>query len=562
MIYDIFYVSKSNIHESDWLKFRQKFPTAQKIENVKNFDEVRNQAFTKFFYIIWDGTEVLDFDFNYRVNEYDVEYIHVWKTLRYDDETYQGGIALFPKNVKLVSSREFANKFYMNKKEIDVITSRQMYPIYTIKDYAEYLSIIENTGHDMIWYVPNDIEIIDHSVFNIYFDSNNGKYDYDRNENHVFKNGKYFDGVVLLSKNKILSEKEFNFRFFANKKEWDILVSKPKTFEKHFINSYEEYLNVLENCQTNMFWVVYPDIDLIQELEYQVPFYDQHITHVFKNDKFYDGVVLFPKTQVINKKEFNFRFYQNRKEIDIKLSNPKSYDIFFISYHESFADENYKKLLERFPNTKRIDGVKGIHAAHIAAAKQSTTEKFWVVDADAEILDDFNFQTEYYPHYDSGNRREFLKTVHVWHSINPVNNLVYGYGGVKLFPRMYTEHMDTQTVDMTTSISDRFKVVNQVSNKTNFNTTPFDTWRSAFRECAKLASKIIDKNYDEETDKRLDTWCTIGEDSVFGKYALAGARAGRKYGYESLGDKEALCKINDFDWLATQYNIWLQNNEQ
>ena len=31
----------------------------------------------------------------------------------------------------------------------------------------------------------------------------------------------------------------------------------------------------------------------------------------------------------------------------------------------------------------------------------------------------------------------------------------------------------------------------QVSNITAFNTDPFNTWRSAFRECTKLASAII-----------------------------------------------------------------------
>ena len=51
---------------------------------------------------------------------------------------------------------------------------------------------------------------------------------------------------------------------------------------------------------------------------------------------------------------------------------------------------------------------------------------FWVIDADAEVTEEFMF--DYIPDvYDK-------EVVHVWGSKNPVNGLEYGYGGVKLFP--------------------------------------------------------------------------------------------------------------------------------
>ena len=65
------------------------------------------------------------------------------------------------------------------------------------------------------------------------------------------------------------------------------------------------------------------------------------------------------------------------------------YDIIFVSYNEPNADKNYAALKSRFPTAKRVDGVKGIHQAHIAAAKKAFTKMFWVVDGDAEILDSF-----------------------------------------------------------------------------------------------------------------------------------------------------------------------------
>jgi hypothetical protein len=223
------------------------------------------------------------------------------------------------------------------------------------------------------------------------------------------------------------------------------------------------------------------------------------------------------------------------------------YDIVFISYQESNADENYAALRSRFPMTKRVHGVKGIHQAHIAAAKKCFTKMFWVVDADAQVVKDFNFDYE----VDEWN----LDTVHVWRSINPVNDLVYGYGGVKLLPRKLTIDMDTNNADMTTSISSKFKAVDKISNITAFNTDEFSTWKSAFRECCKLASKIIKGQLDEETDERLAKWCSsYSRDRMFGDYAISGARAGRKYGNDNCDRPDKLKKINDFDWLYEQFS--------
>ena len=77
------------------------------------------------------------------------------------------------------------------------------------------------------------------------------------------------------------------------------------------------------------------------------------------------------------------------------------YDIVFISFNEPTANDNYRKLassvltLDNFIH--RVDGVRGIHLAHIEAAKLATTKMFWVVDADAEILPTFKFKIKLDP---------------------------------------------------------------------------------------------------------------------------------------------------------------------
>lgn len=222
------------------------------------------------------------------------------------------------------------------------------------------------------------------------------------------------------------------------------------------------------------------------------------------------------------------------------------YDIVFISYNETNAEDNWELLKNRFPMSKRVTGVKGIHQAHIAAAKKSFTKMFWVVDGDAQIVPTFNFDYEV-PEWD-------LETVHVWRSKNPINDLEYGYGGVKLLPRKLTEKMDVSKLDMTTSISSSFKSINEVSNITAFNTDPFSTWKSSFRECTKLASRNINRQNEEETNERLRVWQTVGEDRAFGEYAIGGALAGASFGNANRSNPDALKLINDFDWLYEQFS--------
>ena len=224
------------------------------------------------------------------------------------------------------------------------------------------------------------------------------------------------------------------------------------------------------------------------------------------------------------------------------------YDIIFISYNEPNAEENFVNLYERFNSVglfgeriKRIKKIKRINKAHKKAASIANTDYFFVVDGDAVIVDDFNFDY----------RTKDKDTVHVYRCMNPINDLVYGYGGVKLFPTWLAQNMDTNTNDMTTSISKNFKVLNQISNITAFNTDPFNTWKSAFRECAKLSSKTIERQKEEETNERLKTWTTVGHDRQYGEYALAGATAGMEFGLSRRAD---LGLINNFEWLQEQFD--------
>lgn len=220
------------------------------------------------------------------------------------------------------------------------------------------------------------------------------------------------------------------------------------------------------------------------------------------------------------------------------------FDIVFISYNEPNAEENWSKLKSRFPFAKRVKGVKGIHQAHIKAASKAFTKMFWVVDGDSEVLDDFSFEDP---------EGLWHECVYVYRAKNPVNGLIYGYGGIKLLPTDATLNMSLGNVDMTTSISPNFTAVPIVASITKFDTDPFNTWKSAFRECAKLSSRIIDRQDSSESVERLDVWCNVAQGN-YSQYAIEGAIAGRKYGEQHRENSDMLKMINDFDWLEARFN--------
>ena len=541
-------------------------PKTYNIYTPCSYEEYQ-QITDEMFWVKWPEINVIDntvFDLYFsHHNSYDRRENHVFKNLCNGVESYLSGLILCSK-YKPLSKREFDNQYAIDKKEHDCVASKFQYPVYTITNYNKYLETVNSEKQTMFWCQWPNTEIIDTSIFDLYFDPNDGALDYDRTTHHVFKNlcdttESYLSGLVLFSKSAVISKREFDRKYLIDKKEHDRIASRYR-YNRYVISTYDEYTKILETETQPLFWCIWPEIQVTDETIFDLYFdpndgkydYDRNINQVFLH-KFrdaeltYNGLMLMSKNNPVSKREFDFRYPIQKKENEIIVSEHRLYDIVFISYNEPTADENFENLKNRFPRAKRVHGVKGIHNAHIRAAELAETEMFWVVDGDAIITENFDF-THVVSRYE-------LNTVQVWRSQNPINNLIYGYGGVKLLPRTLTLNMDVNSTDMTTSISDQFKIQVEVSNITAFNTDPFNTWKSAFRECVKLASQSIVRQDTDETIVRLDTWCSTGADQPFGEYAIRGAIEGRNFGIKYKEDSSMLTKINDFDWLKEQYGI-------
>lgn len=283
-------------------------------------------------------------------------------------------------------------------------------------------------------------------------------------------------------------------------------------------------------------------------------------------------------------------------------------DVFFISMDEVNAEENWQRLQELRPSAKRVKNVKGIYEVHRTCAKLSATENFYVVDADAWVNEQFDFNWQPEPHTLHWNLPE-SDCVLIWRSHNPVNGLEYGYGGIKLFPRRPFLEDRPWHVDLSTTIGSATVVKNQVSCETRFNATAQSAWIGGFRECAKLASLtavtgriqrcqrnmqqqfedlenyIAEQNWNNEqksayrrakkaivsdtfkdeiniynyfdeienSQQRLKIWTTIGWHALNGKYAVLGAQAGATFGLKNANNTDAMKKINDWSWLAGEF---------
>jgi len=518
------------------------------VETWEEYEHALESSSTEMFWTVshnlkYDRSFIDNFYFSHH-NTYDRNENHSF-VHSVGDKKLHNGVFLCSKN-KILNKKQIDYRFLVNAKQWDdVVSGPVQYDIFDVDSYDEYLDALEKSTTEMFWMIPSDVDVCDNFKFEMYFSHDQ---QYERNTNHVFKNDNCYDGIILCSKHAIISKREFEYRFLVNKQEIDIVASMPKPFEVFHTPTYEDYLAAREQSQFEMFWLTFDDIVVQDDFKFDMHFshhdtYNRNINHVFKNGKYHDGVILASKNQKISEREFMFRFLAKKKEHDIVASVPAQHDVVFISYQEPNADENYELLKQKVPSAKRVHGVKGIHQAHIAAAKQCTTPMFYIVDGDAIVMDDFEFDHQVAAwQYDH---------VFVWRSQNPINDMVYGYGGLKLFPRQLTLDMDTTRPDMTTSISKKFNAMPAIANITAFNTGAFETWKSAFRECAKLSSKVIDRQKDDETNARLETWTTVGHDRPFGKYAIQGAKAGMQFGQSKDVD---LRLINDFDWLQEQFD--------
>jgi hypothetical protein len=244
-------------------------------------------------------------------------------------------------------------------------------------------------------------------------------------------------------------------------------------------------------------------------------------------------------------------------------------DVIFLSYDEPNADKNYSKLLEFIPWAQRIHGVKGSDTAHKACAKMATTERVVIVDGDNYMIRD-NFLKQTVEILDDSIVLD--QSVVSWPSINVINGLIYGNGGIKCWPTEKLLSMKTHEsanpnnhraqIDFCWDIN--YIPLDEAYTEIHNNITPFQAWRAGFREGVKMSldqgSRVTSlSTLSKGNLKRLMTWMMAGNDIEFGNWAILGARQGcyithftdwdyvnvRNFDYLEEYWKNNVCNFND-----------------
>ena len=224
------------------------------------------------------------------------------------------------------------------------------------------------------------------------------------------------------------------------------------------------------------------------------------------------------------------------------VSSGEPLDIIFFSNGEVCADSNYEHLLsitKDLPNKViRIDKINGRIASQYAAANASATPWYFLVNAKLQVSENFDFtwQPNVYK-----SRRHYIFT-----ATNPVNNLEYGHQAIVANNKKLTLSTVGRGLDFT--MDSRTEVIEVNSGVALYNSSEWDTWRTSFRECVKLAYAK-----DTVSKDRLNTWLTVGS-GEFAEYSMKGAKAAVEY-YNSVdGELEKLKLTYDWDWIRNYYN--------
>jgi len=106
---------------------------------------------------------------------------------------------------------------------------------------------------------------------------------------------------------------------------------------------------------------------------------------------------------------------------------------------------------------------------------------------------------------------------------------------------------------MTAGVSEKNKVMSEISNWTAFNTDDFSVWKTAFREAVKLSFNVHRYPDNPEHGLRLQKWKDVDTTQPFGKTAVEATEQAIKFVSDNEFDMNELIKINDRAWLIDVY---------
>jgi len=217
--FDKFFL-KENPNLSRFDEIKELYPD---VTIVKTIDDAIEKSTTDMFWLIPDDVVINDgFNFDYVPDEWSYNYCHMFQNGR---KKNYNGLVLIPKKYK-PTNREIKYRHYASKKLVNIPATRPAeYEIFTISTYEEFIEAQKKSITTMFWVIRPDLELRDDFDFDMRVPK------WEEEFVHVFLNDKSYDGVALFSVNHFISRKEFENRLYLNKKEHDIVASRPMQYE-------------------------------------------------------------------------------------------------------------------------------------------------------------------------------------------------------------------------------------------------------------------------------------------------------------------------------------------
>lgn len=219
------------------------------------------------------------------------------------------------------------------------------------------------------------------------------------------------------------------------------------------------------------------------------------------------------------------------------------YDIFFISYRESNAEANWQRVLSLHSDAKRIHGVKGIDRIHLACNSLATTEFFWTIDGDNWLVESLTY-TE-----------KIDVDLVMFNAYDGVTHEPSSLGAVKLWRKDSFINKDMSRGDFTLNATKTKRMESKCLSYSDYNSSPFDAWRAAFRHCVKLLSVILAERSKDNREMYLNRWRKSQTSTrLYANWAYRGYLDATEYAEQHYDNITELNKINDYDWLEGYFH--------
>lgn len=222
-------------------------------------------------------------------------------------------------------------------------------------------------------------------------------------------------------------------------------------------------------------------------------------------------------------------------------------DIVFISNDETHAHRNWEHLeqITKHVSNKvhHVRGVKGRANAYKRAAEVSDTDWFFAIFAKLEVDPDFDWGWQV-------DRLQEPKH-YIFYARNETVGINYGHASIIAYNRKLV--LENKAVGLDFTLDQPHEVVPVHSGVTYYNGDIHTAWRTSFREAVKLYKNIQDGNFVEESQERLDKWCS-SNGTPEGDWNAKGGNDGIAYYKEVNGDFKSLRQSYDWAWLDKRFD--------